>query len=102
MFGSHRSRRSSPLVRIGLVSGCLLLLLLARPQAREADTATLSPEVIAVVPYKDTLQITVDLEHLKGKKGGGALSVELLGPTGRSLAKTEVAGSKERPAHFRL
>jgi hypothetical protein len=89
-------------VRIGIVSAALLALLFTGPQARPADTATLSPQVVAVVPHKNKLQITVDLEHLHVKNPQGKLSAELLGPDGRPLARTTVSAVKDRPAHFRF
>jgi hypothetical protein len=91
-------------VRIGIVGGSLLALalLLTGQQASQAETATLSPQVVAVVPEQNKLHVTVDLEQVARNQPPDKLRVELLGPGDKVLAKTEAAGQKERPAHFRF
>ena len=97
-------RRSVIGWRIGVVSSCLLVLglVLMGQQAGQAETATLSPQVAAVVPAQGKLHITVDLSHLGLKQLPAKLPVELLDPRGKSLAKGEATGQKDRPAHFTL
>jgi hypothetical protein len=74
--------------------------LLIQP-AGQAETATLSPQTVAVVPTKDKWQITVDLAHLAVKKASGRLAVDLVGADGKVLAQTRADGAKDRAAHFR-
>jgi hypothetical protein len=71
-------------------------------QASQAETAALGPQVVAVVPGQGKLHLTIDLAHLGLKTPPGKLPVELLDPKGKSVAKAEAAGQKDRPAHYRI
>src|SRR5262249_35170315 len=60
-----------------------------------------SPQNVAVVPAKGKLQIIVDLSHLKLANNPARLDLELVSSESKSVARAEVAGLQDRPAHYR-
>jgi hypothetical protein len=103
MSRNHRWRWSSPLVRVGLVSGSLLalgLLLIGQP-AGQAETSRLSPQQAAVVRSKDKLQVTLHVAHLRNKKLPDQVPIRLVDAKGKTVARGQAQRLKGWPTYYR-
>src|SRR5258708_7327071 len=106
MPGDQRSYWSSPLPWIGLVAGVgavVVGFLLLGGGTREAAAATVSVDNAAGFQTTEKLLLTVGLSNPDARMLEGTFQVELIGPDGKSLAKSQQEVSQtEKTASYRF